>query len=86
VQAILEQVASAPINEILESLVFTPAGLKQTQVLTGKLPGRDPVIPLEPVLPIPNYVACAGGLASTPQELIRLSDFPIARAVLTKPP
>lgn len=76
VQAILEEVAGAPIGEVLATHVFTPAGLTDTVAFSGSLPGADAVVPSEPIPPIPDFLACAGGVASTSDDLVRLVRYP----------
>ncbi|QIG81124.1 serine hydrolase domain-containing protein [Stakelama tenebrarum] len=76
VQAILERAADKPIARILDETVFAPAGMAHSTSFVGSLPGPDPVAPVGQVLPMPSYLVCAGGVASTPADLIRLLRYP----------
>lgn len=80
VQAILEEVGEAPIQQVLSKHVFEPAGLSKTTTFVGGLPGENAVEPSQPLPSIPNYLTCAGGLASTTEELILLVRHPYRTA------
>lgn len=76
VQAILEHVDGRGVATVLDQRVFRPAGLENTEIFSGSLPGPDPVPSATPNARIPDFVACAGGLASTPADLVKLLRYP----------
>lgn len=73
-QAIIEQVTGTPLDEALAELVLRPAGMEHSRVFTGQL-GEDGQEPVEPARAVPNFLKCAGGLASTPADLLALQRF-----------
>ena len=76
VQAILEQAGGQSIGPLLDEWVFTPSGAEGAFIFTGILDGaRVARVDREPI-PIPNYVACAGGMAAQPSDLLAISAFP----------
>ncbi len=75
VQAVLERVTGNDIADILETLVLRPAGMGQSRIFVGAI-GPDAEPPASPGRPIPAFLTCAGGLATTPTDLIALARFP----------
>ncbi|MEP3422327.1 MAG: serine hydrolase domain-containing protein [Erythrobacter sp.] len=74
VQALLEKVTGDDIANILETLVLRPAGMGQSRIFVGAIgPAAEP--PASPGRPIPAFLTCAGGLATTPTDLIALARF-----------
>ncbi|WP_161956834.1 serine hydrolase domain-containing protein [Sphingosinithalassobacter portus] len=77
VQAVLEHAGGAPLEQMLQTRVFDPADMSSAVIMSdGHLPGADPVVASSPIIRIPDFVLCAGGLAATPDDLIRLLRFP----------
>lgn len=76
VGAILERAAVVPLAEALQDWVLTPAGMDSAYIIDRELSGPDPVIALEDSLPLPSFMACAGGLAATATDLLKLSQYP----------
>ncbi len=74
VQAVLERVAEEPVATIIEQTVLRPAGMGQSQMFVGQI-GEDAQPPAEEGLPIPGFLSCAGGLATTPTDLLALTRF-----------
>lgn len=74
VQAAIETASGQPLHKALDTLVFQPAGMSRSEVIFGQ-----PELPVhkasETGLEIPPYLACAGGLYSTPADLIALQRF-----------
>lgn len=76
VQAVLERAGGAPLADLMQARIFDPADMSTAVIMTdGQLPGSAPVTTEEPVIRIPDFVLCAGGLAATPADLIRLARF-----------
>ncbi|MEL7690154.1 serine hydrolase [Citromicrobium bathyomarinum] len=76
VQAVLERAGGAPLAEMMQARIFDPADMSTAVIMTdGNLPGAAPVTTESPVIRIPDFVLCAGGLAATPADLIRLARF-----------
>ena len=76
VGAILERAAGQPLAEALQDWVLNPAGMSASYIIDRELSGPDPVIAQEDSLPLPSFVACAGGLAATATDLLKLSQYP----------
>ncbi|WP_296722747.1 serine hydrolase [Erythrobacter sp.] len=74
VQRAIEKATGEPLSVALEKLVLVPAGMQSSEVFKGQ-PKEDVAQPSEPVMPVPAFLRCAGGLISTPSDLIRLSRF-----------
>ena len=74
-QAVLEAAGGAPIDQLLETLVFTPAGMGSATVFDGDMPDGA-ALPADPYMPVPGFLACAGGLLATPSDLIALARRP----------
>ncbi|NVE95166.1 serine hydrolase domain-containing protein [Altererythrobacter lutimaris] len=75
VQAVLEQATGRPIAEILREIVLEPAGMGQSRIFVGEI-GEGAAPPAERGIPIPSFLTCAGGLATTPTDLLALARFP----------
>lgn len=76
VQAVLEQAGGAPLGELMQARIFDPADMSTAVIMSdGQLPGTAPVTTEPPMIRIPGFVLCAGGLAATPADLIRLARF-----------
>ncbi|MBA16688.1 MAG: hypothetical protein CMN73_10090 [Sphingomonas sp.] len=77
VQAVLEQAGGAPLETMLQQRIFDPADMSSAVIMSdGHLPGADPVVASSTMIRIPDFVLCAGGLAATPDDLIRMLRFP----------
>lgn len=74
VQAAVEQATGKPVCEVLHQLVLRPAGMGQSRIFSGTI-GEDAEPPAQAGLPIPGFLTCAGGLATTPTDLIALARF-----------
>ncbi|MBX7528051.1 serine hydrolase domain-containing protein [Qipengyuania vesicularis] len=75
VQAILEKVSGRPLTQALPELVLLPAGMGSSWVI-GASDDRILVTPSEAGRPLPSFLRCAGGLATTPVDLLALARFP----------
>ena len=75
VQAVIEEVTGRPIADVLADLVLNPAGMGQSRIFVGEI-GEGAQKPEAPVRPLPGFLTCAGGLATTPTDLIALARFP----------
>lgn len=76
VQAILEHVDGAPVGNVLKTRVFDPAGMRHTSVFDGVLAGANVAPPVTPARPVPDFLTCAGGFASTATDLVKLVRHP----------
>lgn len=76
VQAILERATKKPLAALLDDLVFQPAGARGASVFVGELGGPNPVTALGGSLPLPDFISCAGGVASRPEDLIAVARYP----------
>lgn len=74
VQEILETVSGDRLETALDELVFAPAGLSDTRVFSGR-PDARMQEPVEPATPAPAWLGCAGGMVSTPSDLVALLRF-----------
>ena len=74
-QAVIEEVTGDPLETALARLVLEPAGMKHSYVFAGT-GGEYIAKPLLPSRPLPRYMQCAGGLASVPDDLVKLVQFP----------
>ena len=75
VQAVLEKVAGLPVDELLEREVLRPAGMGSSRIFVGRLRnGAD--APASDAPPLPGFLTCAGGLGTTPGDLVALARFP----------
>ena len=75
VQAVIEAKTGRPVGDVVENLVLRPAGMGSSRIFTGTI-GADAQAPVEESTPIPAFLTCAGGLATTPTDLIALARFP----------
>ena len=74
VQAVLEEVTGESISAVLRNEVLVPAQMTQSRVFVGAI-GEGAQPPAQTGLPIPAFLTCAGGLATTPSDLIALARF-----------
>jgi CubicO group peptidase (beta-lactamase class C family) len=74
VQAVLEEVTGEPIAAVLRNEVLVPAKMTQSRIFVGAI-GEGAQPPAQTGLPIPGFLTCAGGLATTPTDLIALARF-----------
>ncbi len=74
VQAVLEQATGRDIAETLNDLVLRPAGMGQSRIFVGTI-GADAQPAASSAPPLPQFLTCAGGLATTPTDLIALARF-----------
>ncbi|MEM6274417.1 MAG: serine hydrolase domain-containing protein [Myxococcota bacterium] len=76
VQAILETVSGVPLRDLMDEVLFTPAGADGAFIVEGVF-GEENTVSVEgAALPVPSFVGCAGGLAVTPADLIALMRYP----------
>ncbi|GAA4049009.1 serine hydrolase domain-containing protein [Parerythrobacter jejuensis] len=75
VQAVVEQTTGQPIGDVLDRTVLQAAGMGQSRIFIGEI-GDGAAPPSAPVRPLPGFLTCAGGLATTPTDLIALARFP----------
>lgn len=75
VQAVIEQATGRSIASVLEDEVLRPANMDQSRIFVGSI-GDDAQEPAEEGRPIPGFLACAGGLATTVNDLLSLARFP----------
>ncbi|ANU06983.1 serine hydrolase domain-containing protein [Paraurantiacibacter namhicola] len=75
VQAVIEQATRRPVADVIASEVIAPAGMTQSRMFIGTI-GAGAQEPVSSGIPIPGFLTCAGGLATTPQDLIALARFP----------
>lgn len=80
VQAVLEYIDGLPIGEVLQSRVFDPAKMEDAKVFSGVLTGPDVAVPINPARPVPDFLTCAGGVASTAADLLKLVRHPYRTA------
>lgn len=78
--AILEKASGKPLAQTLKELVLEPAGATSAYIMDGELSGPDPVKAKGQSLPLPGFVACIGGLAATPSDLLAISRYPFVSA------
>lgn len=76
--AILENASGQPLSETLQTWVLDPAGADTAYILDGGLTGDHPVTAEGDSIPLPSFVACIGGLAATPTDLLAISRYPFA--------
>lgn len=74
VQAVLEQVGKRPIDDLLTSEVLQNAGMENSYVFDREL-GSDAQPPISEARPMPDFLKCAGGLASPPKDLVKMLRF-----------
>jgi len=75
IQAVIEARAKKGIGAVLEELVLRPSGMNQSRIFVGEIgPQAQPPTSSSP--PLPQFLTCAGGIASTPSDLIALVRFP----------
>lgn len=74
--AIIEKAAGAPLLETIQDWVLEPAGATSAYMMDGALTGPHPVTATGDSIPLPAFVACIGGLAATPTDLLQLSRYP----------
>ena len=73
-QAVLEQASGEPLAKVLDSLVLEPAGMGSSHVFERQL-GPEGQTPAEAAMPMPDFLQCAGGLATRPADLVALLRF-----------
>ncbi|WOI54227.1 serine hydrolase domain-containing protein [Parvularcula sp. LCG005] len=75
-QAIIETVTGQPVEAVLQERVFGPAGTRTARSFVGKIDAADTVEPATPVPGMPDFLTCAGGIAATSADLLRLVRYP----------
>lgn len=75
VQAIIEQSTGLPLADAAEMLLLTPAGLENSRFDSGVPALQESPEPAASVRPFPPFLTCAGGLVTTPSDLLRLVDW-----------
>ncbi|MHA7901554.1 MAG: serine hydrolase domain-containing protein [Henriciella sp.] len=76
--AILEHASGQSLSETLRNWVLEPAGADAAYVIDGELSGDNPVTAKGDSIPLPSFIACIGGLAATPTDLLAISRYPFA--------
>lgn len=74
--AIIEEAADAPLLDAIQDWVLEPAGATSAYMMDGALTGPHPVTATGDSIPLPAFVACIGGLAATPTDLLKISRYP----------
>ena len=74
VQAVIENATEKPVAEALKELVLGPAGMKESRMFFGSGDSSF-ATPVEPSRPLPSFLQCAGGMASTPADILALARF-----------
>lgn len=74
IQAILEQVGGRPIEDLLTAEVLQEAEMESSYIFHREL-GSDAQPPVTDALPMPDFLKCAGGLASRPKDLVKMLRF-----------
>ncbi|WP_265564416.1 serine hydrolase domain-containing protein [Sphingomicrobium arenosum] len=75
VQAVIEQASGAPLAEAMDRLVIAPAALPATRFDSGTPILADAPEVVGEVMPIPGWLGCAGGMVTTPADLVQLMRF-----------
>ena len=77
VQAILEHQSGEPIARVMDDELLGPheADLPDSLFATGVPPLDDAPDIAGDVMPTPSWLACAGGLVTTPTDLVKLMDW-----------
>ena len=75
VQAVIEEATGKRLEQAAMDELFEPAGLSATRYEAGQPSLVNSPDPNGSVRPIPPFLKCAGGLISTPAELLRLVDW-----------
>ena len=75
VQAVLEDVSGLAIAPLLEREVLRPAGMDDSRIFLGRV-GKGGAVPASEAPPLPRFLTCAGGLATTPTDLLALARYP----------
>ena len=75
VQAVIEAASGKTISDVLQAEVIDPAKMRNSRVFIGQI-GEGAAPPAVPGRPMPAFLTCAGGLASTPADLLSLARFP----------
>jgi len=76
VQAVLEHAGGAPLADLVQHWVLQPAGADRSAFFVGDLTGPDRATAEGRYLPLPDFISCAGGLESTPADLLALVAYP----------
>ena len=74
-QAVIEKATDLALDQALLQLVLEPAGMGSSEIFSGTT-GAAFAPPAEPSRPLPRFLQCAGGLATTPIDLLALARFP----------
>ncbi|MBC3766512.1 serine hydrolase domain-containing protein [Neptunicella marina] len=78
VQAILEHAEQKPIADILRNRIFKPANTRNTSIFVQQITNSDVLINQTKARGMPPFLACTGGVASTPTDLLKISQFHFA--------
>ncbi len=71
----LEEVSGLPIAQLLEQTVLRPAGMGSSIIFLGRI-ATGAAVPAAEAPSLPVFLTCAGGLATTPADLVALARFP----------
>lgn len=75
VQAAIEAASGKSIEQVAIDELLKPAGMSASRFDAGTPVLANSPEPAEPVRPFPPFLKCAGGLVSTPVELLRMVDW-----------
>lgn len=84
VQAIVERIDGVGLNEVLQARVYAPADLQDTTVFVGAVTGPGSVASVPPGANVPDFVGCAGGVASTPADMLKMVRYAYRDAPLSE--
>lgn len=72
-QAMIEQVYKLPIADVLKKVVFIPAKTIKTDTFVGNIESDNSAVQSVKSRPIPAFLTCAGGIKTTPSDLLRIA-------------
>jgi len=77
VQAILERASGAPIATLMDEVLFghNAANLPDSFIADGQTPFDDAPDTAGPAQPLPAWLGCAGGMVTTPVDLLAFVDW-----------
>jgi len=75
-QRLLETVYDQTIEQTLRATVFRPAALSNTDIFSGNIDGSIPAVLRAKSRPIPQFLACGGGIKTTVTDLLLLAKYP----------
>lgn len=81
VQAVIEQTTGQDLEQVAREMLFDEATLPNSRFDSGRPELAKSPAPADVVRPLPPFLKCAGGLVSTPVELLRLVDWAYTRGL-----